>query len=452
MRASRYRWVAATAVVCGSALIGVRLGTFLTQVMRAGDRPRAAAEGPGRATAARPNLRSGIAGVRPRFRTANTYQFPLNGKARLPVIHINPPDLPAKPHFLGPQPFGTPKPLPSFDYQITADSSLGGDTYTGTILGSDPSTPGYASTKIPVQIIPLIISVKSLDDGKTVTYDPTVPDSCAGGHTQVELVQNSPLFQKNHWDINGVDVGNTQYLDAFQRAQFWSLLNRSGKIYHLILDDTLLDTQTLSFSGHNLSFKPQPDCADRKLGLVDINDLDTALYNLMTGPLAGTVNPGTFPIFLMKNVVAYVGEPYLDNCCILGYHGAFLSGPDVQIYSPFDFETTGAFGPGALNTAVLSHELGEAINDPTGGNPTPPWGNVGQDQGGCQNNFEVGDPLTGTSMPPVVGPNGFTYNLQELAFISWFYGGTAPLGAGGVYSSNGTFQGIAKLCPPGGTN
>jgi hypothetical protein len=450
MKASRLRWVAATAVVCGSALIGVRLGTFLTQVVRAGDRPRAAAERPGRATAARPNLRSGIAGARPRFRSLNTAQFPLNGQTRLPMIHINPQDLPAKPPFLGPQHLGPSKSLPSFNYQITADQSLGGHTYTGTILGSDPTLAGKA--KIPVQIIPLIISITSLDDGTIVTYDPTVADPCAGGHTQVELVQNSPLFQTSQWTINGVNVGYTQYIDAFQRAQFWSLLKGNG--YHLILDDTLLAPQTLSFSGHHLSLPPQPGiCPDDTLGFVDINDLDSALINLMTGPLAGTVNPGTFPIFLMKNVVAYIAEPFLQpgNCCVAGYHGTFPSGLQVQIYSPFDFETTGAFGPNALNTAILSHELGEAVNDPNGFNPTPDWGNIGQ-VGGCLNNFEVGDPLTGKSMPPVIGPNGFTYSLQELAFISWFYGGTAPTGAGGFYSSNRTFKGIAILCPPGGTN
>jgi hypothetical protein len=53
-------------------------------------------------------------------------------------------------------------------------------------------------------------------------------------------------------------------------------------------------------------------------------------------------------------------------------------------------------------------------------------------------------------MPPVT-VNGFTYHVQELAYFSWFYGG-ASIGAGGKYSSNGTFRGYARLCPPGGTN
>jgi hypothetical protein len=77
--------------------------------------------------------------------------------------------------------------------------------------------------------------------------------------------------------------------------------------------------------------------------------------------------------------------------------------------------------------------------------------------GGCQGNFEVGDPLSPGGIPPtsnsfvVVGANGFTYHLQELAFFNWFYGG-ASTGSGGKYSNNGTFGGFAKACPPGGTN
>jgi hypothetical protein len=64
----------------------------------------------------------------------------------------------------------------------------------------------------------------------------------------------------------------------------------------------------------------------------------------------------------------------------------------------------------------MAHEIGEWMNDPFGNNPTPLWGHTGQ-VSGCQNNLEVGDPLTGTIVPPVVMPNGFTYHLQELAFF-----------------------------------
>jgi hypothetical protein len=50
----------------------------------------------------------------------------------------------------------------------------------------------------------------------------------------------------------------------------------------------------------------------------------------------------------------------------------------------------------------------------------------------------VGDPLTGTNIPPVVGPNGFTYNLQELAFFSWFCGAPS-IAVNGWFSDSNTF-------------
>ena len=62
------------------------------------------------------------------------------------------------------------------------------------------------------------------------------------------------------------------------------------------------------------------------------------------------------------------------------------------------------------------------MDDPFRINPTPLWGNIGQVQGACQGNLEVGEPLTGTDVPDVTMPNGYTYHLQELAFFSWFFG------------------------------
>jgi hypothetical protein len=180
---------------------------------------------------------------------------------------------------------------------------------------------------------------------------------------------------------------------------------------------------------------------------VNYTDMDNMIQALITGPLAPMVNAGTFPIFLTQDVVmADPGHSIFANCCILGYHGAFFD-PLLQIYSPFAIDTANVFG--APDVQILSHEMGEAINDPNGVNTTPFWGGIGQ-QSGCQNNFEVGDPLTpgnGPSNTFVVGG----YHLQELAFFSWFYGGVS-LGSGGKFSDNGSFNGDAKVCPPGGTN
>jgi hypothetical protein len=139
----------------------------------------------------------------------------------------------------------------------------------------------------------------------------------------------------------------------------------------------------------------------------------------------------------MANVVMSIGNPRnLNECCVLGYHGA-TGDTAIQTYSPIDFDTTGLFGPAVTDTSIAAHEVGEWMDDPYGNNPTPAWGHTGQVPG-CQNNLEVGDPLTGINIPPVTMPNGFTYHLQELAFFSWFYGGPS-IAVNGWFSDNGTF-------------
>jgi hypothetical protein len=39
-----------------------------------------------------------------------------------------------------------------------------------------------------------------------------------------------------------------------------------------------------------------------------------------------------------------------------------------------------------------------------------------------------------------------TYHPQEMAFYSWFLGGT-PTGTGGKFASNGSFTAVAANCP-----
>jgi hypothetical protein len=337
---------------------------------------------------------------------------------------------------------------------------MGGGTFTGTIMGRSPFAADKATTTIPTQIVPLVITITdtTTTPPTTVTYDPTAADPCVPGHTDVDIITGSPLFTNNAWTMNGVNVGTTQYMDAFQRAQFWSLVG--GTPYHFILQPSVLGSQSLAFSGAGSSGPGQNYNAEAKfggcgfIGVVNYNDLDTAVRALINGPLAAMVNAGTLPIFLTKNVVsAQVGTDISVNCCILGYHNSFPVGPNLQIYSPFSLDTSGTFGK--MDVSTLSHELGEAINDPSGGNPTPSWGGIGQ-VSSCQNNLEVGDPLspgfgTPTKEFTIVGANGLTYHLQELAFTNWFFDAPSQ-GAGGKSSNNDSFNGGAKPCPPGGTN
>lgn len=337
--------------------------------------------------------------------------------------------------------------LPVFSYTTT--SSRDGNDYSGVMVGSSPFDGGNGSTSVRTQVIPVIIKVHRIATGINekgilsvekgdVTFDPTVPNSAcmtAPNNVPVKLFMQSPLIKTADFRFGGTDVGSAQYIDAFQRASFWTQI---GSDYHVKLDPVrVLPSIVIDVpNDRGLSLGIFGGCAP--LGIFDINFMDSLLTNTILPSLAAKgVNPGTFPIFLMANVVMSIGNPNnLNQCCVLGYHGA-TGNSAIQTYSPMDFDTTGLFGPGIFDTSVSAHEIGEWANDPYGNNPTPAWGHTGQ-VGGCQNNLEVGDPLTGTNIPTVTMPNGFTYHLQELAFFSWFYGAPS-IAVNGWYSDNNTF-------------
>jgi hypothetical protein len=305
-----------------------------------------------------------------------------------------------------------------------------------------------------VVLIPTIITI-----GGTI-FDPTAVERCGNGAgkglTGVQLFQGAPLFDTLPWTMNGVNVGTTQFADAFRRAEFWSAVG--GTNYHTHLNVTvgqtvIIDSATVGTNG----IINGSGCGT--LGIVS---------NAWFGNyLEGTVIPGlnafgvttqTFPIFVLRNIVqSGATPPNITNCCIIGYHGAYTGvGGGLQTYSPTEYDTSGRFGGGLKDGSVIAHEVLEWLDDPVGNNPSPGnWGHIGQ-QTGCQSNYENGDPLSGTlqSVAGTVGTNGVTYHVQELAFFSWFFKGhdsTPSLGAGGKFSSNGTFTGPSQPCPPGGT-
>jgi hypothetical protein len=346
--------------------------------------------------------------------------------------------------------------LPLWSYSATATQNS--TNYSGQIVGTNPST--NTTTTVPAVIVPLIIKITQ--GGTTYTFDPTAPDSsCLGGsNTAFALMQSSPIFSDASFTINGVSEGSTQYGDAILRAEF-NTTTKANTSYHLLLSSTASSTPlTISVnagyrSGNSTGavYSVGTQCGNSgntnragTLAVVNINTVDAALQSYIS---AHGLNASQFPFFVTYNAV--MSEGPANNtayCCVLGYHNALGSPGQTYGIAEFEGRDQTVFS-GVSDVAAASHEVNEWINDPSGNNPTPAWGNVGQ-VSGCQSNFEVGDPLSGTLMP-TVSANGFNYHLQELAFYSWFYGGTS-LGAGGKYSSNGTFQGAAKLCPPGGTN
>ncbi len=338
-------------------------------------------------------------------------------------------------------------PMGTFNFAQTKT----GTNVTETIVGRSPFLPGKTNTNINVILIPIVITIG------TTTFDSTAVETCGNGAgkglTSTQLLAGSPLFDTLPWTLNGVNVGTTQFGDAFRRGEFWSLVG--GSNYHTHLNLTTGPTVTISSAtvGTN-GIINGTGCGT--LGIVSNAWFQNLLEGTIIPGLSGSgVGPTNFPIFVLRNVVqSGTTPPTIGNCCIIGYHGAY--GSPVQTYSPTEYDTSGRFGVNLQDSSVLAHEILEWFDDPLGSNPAPGnWGAIGQ-QSGCQSNWEVGDPLSGTlqSAAGTVGANGVTYHLQELVYFSWFFNsnGTPSIGTGGKFSSNGTFTGPSKVCPPGGTN
>lgn len=338
--------------------------------------------------------------------------------------------------------------IPTFSYSVV--SPIDGLTYKGQIIGVNPATKPGQVTVIPTVLIPVRLVFQY---SSTVSYifDPTWGDpGCIGaGNTAFRLTQGSPLFNDAIFTVGGTTIGNTQYVDAFQRANFWSDVSASGGAnYHTLLGVTPMPLQSVTVTSAN-SGSPNgtvlnvgavcgtntgninvPDT----LGVMNINWWDPVAQSLITKL---GINANTFVMFVLYNAVIAGGNPTnLNNCCILGYHN--IHGAQTYGVAEFEGRNQTVFSD-VSDTASMSHEIAEWMNDPTGVNPTPAWGHTGQVTG-CQGNLEVGDPLSGTLMPTVKMANGFTYHLQEMAFFDWFYRITPSIGVHGWFSDNGTFK------------
>jgi hypothetical protein len=265
------------------------------------------------------------------------------------------------------------------------------------MVGAAPSTG--KSTTVKVFLIPVKIVIGSN------TFDPTKTNE--GGESVVQLTVESPIFQKQTYNLGGTDIGNTQYEDAFQRANFWGTV-KSHTGYHVLLGGpTILPTLTLSPGSNGAVLSFNPFGGEVPTALVNINWFDPQIGTYIAAH--PVITPDSLPIFITDDTYLTGGLPILNFCCIGGYHSA--KGP--QAYSHFTFITVP--GDFSQDVAALSHEVGEWMDDP---------GVKGAFNPVCAPSeiLEVGDPEAGFinygDFPYTLG--GFTYNLQDLVFLEYF--------------------------------
>jgi hypothetical protein len=315
--------------------------------------------------------------------------------------------------------------------------AAGGKTYTVSMVGTDPyKHQGHPATTVPTQIIP----IKLTFSGTGHVYDPTAPDPvCLGGASALTRTLGSPVFTPHSYTLGGKNVGTGQFVDVFQRANFWSQTRPLGlnPTYHVNLAVTVLPTMSFTVTGTEVA------AACGRLGKLDVGAFDGMLLSHLPDFAAEGVDSTKFPLLLLSNVVLYQGT--VADCCILGFHAAIPNPFDggLQTLAVADYDSSQQFA-GIRDIGIVAHEVGEWMDDPTGVNPTPSWGHTGQ-VSGCQGNLEVGDPLTGTQMTATT--SGVQYHPQDLAFASWFYGVHPSGGVNGWYSMNGTFRSPAAPCP-----
>ena len=324
-------------------------------------------------------------------------------------------------------------------YRITSPKD--NQEYTGVLIGTSPFANPLSGTAISAVIIPLRVNF-----GSSV-FDPTIPNPCDSNISPLLRFEFSPLVSLvPNLTINGVRVGTTQYINGFRRAEFWDW-TRGSTVYQNPIAYTTGITTTISPGTHGIV----QNSGCNSYGIVSHDWLKNTLTSTVIPALqsSGAISPAQFAFFLLSNVVqSSVDPPTASQCCINGFHNA--TGNPPQTYAVAEWDTNGN-KPKRQDASVASHEIAEWMDDPLGTNDVPAWGGIGQ-QSGCQTNLENGDPLSGTFMP-TIALYSKEYHLQELAFFDWFFdrSGDTSAGTGGVFSSNGTFTGPAKTCPPGGS-
>ncbi|HZR55977.1 MAG TPA: hypothetical protein VFA74_03820 [Terriglobales bacterium] len=279
----------------------------------------------------------------------------------------------------------------SFTYQ--------GTNYGYNMVGTAPS--GNSSTTVTAYIIPIKVVITSRSGTKT-TFDPA--HVLSNGNSVTTNTVTSPIFDSSTtYTQGGVNVGTTQYIDAYQRANFWGTVKTHTNYHVLLGGPTVLAEQTLSPpSSSGKTGSPFGFTA----GLVDINWFDAQLQTIISK--FSQITPNAFPIFLTYDV--YLTQS--GSCCIGGYHSSEGSISNPQAYAHATYvDHVGQF---AQDVSALSHEVGEWVDDPlvvnVNGNNTP-----------C-GILENGDPLEGNAN---FGGfhytlHNFTYNLQDLVTLPYF--------------------------------
>jgi len=270
---------------------------------------------------------------------------------------------------------------------------------TFVMVGGDPAKTNTTTT-IEVDIVPVTFKYPSYSN---TVFNPR-KDTYSNGETVLRNFLKSPLLTSVvNFKSGGQTIGKTQYIDAFQRGNFWTSVQTNTN-YHVLLSPTVLPSLTISVGAGQGVVETNP-FGSQKVGTYGFGAMDSQINSYISSHTQ--ITPDKFVFFISHNIFLTSG-----GCCIGGYHYSTSQSTSSQSYGYTTMVTeAGSF---SQDVSAASHEIGEWMDDPFPGN-----NNVG-----CQDNgwLEVGDPLEGYNnyggIPYTV--KGFTYNLQDLVYIDYF--------------------------------
>jgi hypothetical protein len=312
--------------------------------------------------------------------------------------------------------------VPSWIYSY----SYQGRVFHESFIGAGVATG--VTTTVPVYLIPIALTYGGTGNGSPTNTDPTMVT--ANGVSLVQNIVNSPIFSTGiDFKAGGSDLGNSQYIDAFQRANLWSRV-KAHPTYHVLLGSPMIEpVQTLTVPASRGAVMQQDG---QSLVVASLSWFDQQVQPLIA---ALGIPSNALPLFVTTG--AYLSENNgQSGCCVGGYHSALFTG---QGYAFATYLTQS--GQFAEDVDALSHEIGEWVDDPQISNPVPP-------ACGFNATLEVGDPLEGAAnygtYPYVLG--GVTWHLQNLVFLPYF-GAPAKVSVNGWSSFQGT---PLAFCSAGG--
>ncbi len=306
--------------------------------------------------------------------------------------------------------------------------------YNYDMVGTDPKR-GSATTTVPTVLIPLRFV---FPDGNV--FDATT--DLIDGQTPIQGMVNSPVFQNHNYVIGGTSIGNTQYGDAFQRANFWdSVSDESGNYHVLLAAPDGMPVQTIIVPAGKFGYLTDPGT-----GQVFPSVDGDYLYNQVRTLFRSlNINPQSLTIFATGKVL---------SSSYLGYHDVDYDGTNMRTYILTTYQSQNAeyFGSHFPDTTTLSHEIADWMDAPFANNNAPGWELAGETSARCDSSTILGGDYLEVADPPEFSNQANTpiqmgsriYYVQDAVFLDFFSRGRSR-SVNGQYS---LFGSISQASPP----